>query len=430
MMLKTKFQKSISAIVVTASLLAPALFSGSALALTDEERIERQNAKTQVPSPRVGKKVGEAFELFSAEQVNEALALLLEVRAKEGYDKAFLHKFIGNLYATIDEKADEAIKYLTSSYEPDVLNFKEQGEVINLLAQLYMMQKDYPKAIEKYKEWMAFTGEEKSNVYIRIANGYYELKQMDKVIEPADKAIALAKAAGEEKSISPYSLKLASYFERKMLKDTVKTAEIIVKEFPEEGKNWVQLGMFYAMVEDYKRGLSTMEMAYKQGFLEKANEFRTLAQMYSHNGLPIKAALLQEKYMKLGVMEREELNLKNLGNYFMAAKEMAKAAQYFGEAAKLTDKAYFYRRQGEMLFSAERYSQAIAPLKKALDKDIDNKSAVTLTLMQSYFYKGDYQLAFDTLMEANKYPKAKSQVRAWKQYIIDKAKHHGVKIKS
>lgn len=430
MMLKGKFQKSISAVVVAASLLTGSIYSAGALALTAEERLERQNAKTKIPQPRIGKKVTQAFELFGQEQVDEALALLLEVEAKKGYDKAFLDKFIGNLFATVDGKTDEAIKYLLMSYEPDVLNYKEQAEVINLLAQLYMMKKDYAKAIEKYEEWMAFTGEENSKIYVRIASGYYEMKKLDKIIEPADKAIALATAAGEEKSVTPYSLKLASYYDRKKIKDAVKVAEIIVKEFPEEPKNWVQLGMFYAMVEDYGRGLSTLDMAYKQGFLEKPHEFRTLAQMFSHNGVPIKAATIQEKYIKLGVMERTEQNLKNLGNYFLAAKEMIKAAKYFGEAAKVGNKPYLYRRQGEMLFSAEKYAQAIGALKTALDKDVENKSSVTLTLMQSYFYNGDYQLAYNTLMEANKYPKARGQVRAWRQYIIDKAKRNGVNVKT
>lgn len=430
MMLKKQFQKSVSAIVVAASLLAPALFSGNALALTDEERIERQNAPTKIPQGRVAKKVSAAYDLYNAEQIDEAMALLLEVNAKEGFDKAYLDKFIGNLYATIDGKSEEAIKYLTMAYEPDVLNYKEQAEVINLLAQLYMMNKDYPKAIEKYQEWMAFTGEQQSKIYVRIASGYYEMKQMDKIIEPADTAIALTKSMGEEKSMTPYSLKLASYYERKMLKDTVKIAEIMVKEFPEEKKNWVQLGMFYAMVEDFKRGLSTMELAYKQGHLEKPHEFRTLAQMYSHNGLPIKAATIQEKYIKLGTMERSEQNLKNLANYFLAAKEMSKAAKYFGEAAKLSDKPYLYRREGEMYFQAEKFPQAVTALQKALDKKVENEGSVLLTLMQAYFYQGKYKEAYSTLMEANKHPKAQGQVRAWRQYIIDKAKRNGVTIKA
>jgi tetratricopeptide (TPR) repeat protein len=414
--------KTLSTLAVVATLAFPTVYSGSAFALTDEERIKRQEAKTKIPQPKVGKKVAAAFELYSQELVDEAINALLEVKTSKKYDKAFLNKFIGNLYATVEGKAEEALKFLTLSYEPDVLNYKEQSEVIGILAQLYMMKKDYRNAIKMYQEWMSFTGKEDDKTYLRIASAYYELKDLDKVIAPADKAIAMA----SEPLMAPYSLKMASYYERKMYPKTVIMGETLIKVFPEVKRNWVQLGMFYVLVEDYKKGLSVMEMAYKQGYLEKPNEFRTLAQMYSQNELPIKAATIQEKYLKLGVMKRTEQNLKSLANYFLAAKEMNKAAKYFGEAAEMSDKAYLYRRQGEMFFQAEKYGQAVVALKKALDRDVPKKGAVNLTLMQSYFYQGKFKSAYATMNEANKYPKARSQVRSWKSYIIEKAKYNGV----
>ncbi|NQZ05902.1 MAG: hypothetical protein HRT35_01960 [Algicola sp.] len=417
-----KFTKTLSTLAIVATLAFPSVYSGAAFALTDEERIKRQEAKTKIPQPKVGKKVAAAFELYSQDLVDEAINALLEVRTSKKYDNAFLNKFIGNLYATVEGKAEEALKFLKLAYEPDVLNYKEQGEVIGILAQLYMMKKDYRNAIKMYQEWMSFTGKEDDKTYLRIASAYYELKDLDKVIAPADKAIAMA----PEPHMAPYSLKMASYYERKMYPETVKMGETLVKVFPETKRNWVQLGMFYVLVEDYKKGLSAMELAYKQGFLEKPNEFRTLAQMYSHNELPIKAATIQEKYLKLGVMKRTEQNLKSLANYFLAAKEMNKAAKYFGEAAEMSDKAYLYRRQGEMFFQVEKYGQAVVALKKALDRDVPKKGAVNITLMQSYFYQGKFKSAYATMKEANKYPKARSQVRSWKSYIIEKAKYNGV----
>jgi tetratricopeptide (TPR) repeat protein len=419
-----KISKALGTVVLAASLLAPAVYSGSALALTPEEREARLNAKTKVATPKVGKKVAQAFELFSQELVQDALNLLLEVRSNKEYDTAFVNKFIGNIYATMEGKTDQAIDYLKKSYEPDTLNYKEQGEVIKLLAQLYMMTKQYDEAIEFYTKWMDFTGEEEAKIYVRIANAYYEQKKMDKVIAPADRAIALA----TEQEPTPYVLKLASYFERKNYPKTVEMGETLVKLFPDEKRNWSQLGMFYVMVEDYKRSLSTMELAYKQGYLEKASEFKTLAQMYSQNDMPIKAAQIQEKYIKLGVLERTEQNLKALANYYLASKEMVNAAKYFGEAAKIDDKPSLYKRQGEMLFQAEKYAQAAVALNKALEKGVKKKGSVNITLMQAYFYSGKYKSAYAALNEANKYPSAKSQVRSWRQYIKDKAGRKGVKL--
>lgn len=416
------FKKYLSALAVVTALIVPIMYSGSASALTAQEIEERKNAKTKIPSPKVGKKIQAAFELYGQEDVDGALAILLEVKSSKAYDTAFLNKFIGNLYATIEGKVSVSIKYLNLSIKDEVLNYKEQGEVIKMLAQLYMMDKKYQEAIDKYEQWMSFTGEQDAKIYIRISNGYYELKQLDKVIAPADKAIALA----DEQTVTPYVLKLASYYERKMYQDTVRMGETLVRLFPDDKRYWTQLGMFYVLVEDYKKALSIFELAYKQGYLDKANQFKTLAQMYSQLESPVKAATIQEKYIKLGVMKRTEQSLKRLGNYFLAAKEMNKAGKYFGEAAAINGDAKLYKRQGEMYFQAEKYAQAVTALNKALDKGIAKKGAVDLALMQAYFYQGKYKKAYAKMEDALKDKKARSQARSWKQYIKDKAKRNGV----
>lgn len=414
----------LSTLAVVTSLLSPTLYSGFANALTPAQIEERKSAKTKIPSPKVGKKVQKAFELYGLEDINGALEILLDTNSSKAYDKAFLNKFIGNLYATMEGKSGEAIKFVDLAVKDDALNYKEQSEAIKLLAQLHMMEKNYQKAINRYEEWMSFTGEQEAKIYIRIANGYYELKQMEKVIAPANKAIELA----EKPEQTPYILKLASYYERKDYKNTVKMGETLVRTFPEEKRYWGQLGMFYVLVEDYKKALSTMELAYKQGYLEKANEFKTLAQMYSQLEIPFKAATIQEKYIKLGVMKRNEQTIKRLANYWLAAKEMLKAAKYFGEAAAFNNDANLYKRQGEMFFQAEKFGPAISALNKALENGVDREGNVHVTLMQAYFYKGDYKKAYAKMEDAEKHKSSKKQAASWKQYIKDKAKRNGVRI--
>jgi tetratricopeptide (TPR) repeat protein len=92
------------------------------------------------------------------------------------------------------------------------------------------------------------------------------------MVEPADKAIALY----EEPNKNPYVLKLTSFYERKMFPETVLVAEELVRKFPETPNWWTQLGFFYLLIEDYKKGLSTFELAYMQDYLKKEQEIKTL----------------------------------------------------------------------------------------------------------------------------------------------------------
>ena len=90
------------------------------------EKSDKPKRKTQLVGASVGKKVAKAFEAYAIEvedgsNIDNALVLLLEINAKKDYDKAFLNRFIGMMYA---QKGAEkkSIKYLNLAVEPDILN--------------------------------------------------------------------------------------------------------------------------------------------------------------------------------------------------------------------------------------------------------------------------------------------------------------------
>ena len=151
------------------------------------------------------------------------------------------------------------------------------------------------------------------------------------MIAPLDKSIQL----DDKPNKNAYALKLTSYYSRKMYKETVEVAEEMVKIFPDNKANWTQLGFFYMLVEDYKKGLSTFEMAYDQGYLTKAAEIKALTQLYATNEIPYKAAVVFEKNVESGLIKRDDKALTNLANSWHQAKNHLKAAKYYGEAAKM-----------------------------------------------------------------------------------------------
>jgi hypothetical protein len=72
--------KLITSIVLCASVAAvqlPISFSAEAAGLAAQE--EKKKRKTYLPSPNTGKKAGKAFEAYSADDIDGALAILLEI---------------------------------------------------------------------------------------------------------------------------------------------------------------------------------------------------------------------------------------------------------------------------------------------------------------------------------------------------------------
>jgi len=385
---------------------------------------KKEKRKTQLVSPNVGKKVAKAFDAYSAEDIDGAIAILNDISAKKVFDKAYVTRFTAVMYA---QKGDEAksIKYLKEAIEPDVLNEGDQGEALKLLADLQMQTKDFKGALKNYDRWMEFTGKEDANTYVKITQAYYELRRLDKMIVPADKAIALY---GDKHNQNPYILKITSFYERKMYQDAVNVLEVVLQIFPEKPQWWTQLGMFYLLIEDYSKGVQTLDLAYKQGFLEKESQIKTLASLYSQNEAPYKAAMLLEKNIASGLVTRDDKNLSIIANAWHAAQHIDKAAKYYGELAKMTGDAKHYRKQGMLLKQDEQFSAAIVAFDKAIELGVKGTGKIYQSIAESYFYLEKYKPAYAAIKKAMKDPKSRKAARGWVSFIKDTAVRKNVSI--
>lgn len=411
-----------SALIVLASFGAATL-SSYAVAAPDPKKIEeRKNRKSSAVGEKVGKAIGKAYELYGAEKLNEAIAVLSDVESSNEFDMAYLNRFLGNIWAAKDEK--KAINYLRQAIKPDVLSFTDQAAALRLLADLLLSDKQYNEAIKTYNQWLDFTGEKEANVYLRIASAYMEMKQYQKVIEPADMAIALQDKA--KPNAGPYTLKFSAYFEMKNNKKAIEVLETTVKIFPSEKRWWTYLAQFYSIEEQYDKALVTLEVAAMQGMLDSANEYKLLAQLYSNANIPYKAGTTLEKHIKSGLIKKDKTMLNSMASSFQAAREMDKAAQYYGESAQLDNDGDAYRRQGSSLILAEKYSAAVVALNKALEAGVQAKGPVYLALVEAYFYQNKFKDAYQAVQKAKADPKYARQAASWESYIKERASKNNV----
>ncbi|MDO6445727.1 hypothetical protein Q4493_08075 [Colwellia sp. 1_MG-2023] len=417
--------KILTSLTLLASLVLVQLPTSFDVSAASAEKSEKPKRKTRLMGPSVGKKVGKAFELYSTDDIKGALALLLEIDAKSDYDKAILARYIAVMYATLGDQEAKAIEYLKKAVGPDILNESDHGEAIKLLADLQMQTKEYEGALANYKAWMDFTGKSDGDTWVKIAQANYELKRLSKMITPADNAIA---AYGDKHNKNPYILKLTSYYETKKYKEAVKVLETAVQLFPNEKAFWKQLGNFYLLVEDYDRGMATLDLAYKQGYLEKESEIKTLASLYAQNGMPFKSAKLLEKHISSGLVKRDDTNIYSLANAWHAAQHIDKAAKYYGELAKMTNEAKHYSKQGTLLAQDEQFEKAVVALNKAIDLGVPNKGRLYMSIAESHFYLAQYKEAYAAIQNAMKDPKTRKGAKGWVSYIKDTAARKGKSI--
>lgn len=421
-MMKRTFKMSAFALVLGAG----AVFSAPA-ALAQSSPVVcpgYEKGKTTLVGERTGKKVQKAFEFYNEDLVDDALNVLYDIDPSEEFDASYVNRFIGNLLAAQEGQGTKALGYLTKAVEPKVLNDLEHSQTLKLLGDLNMQENKYTDAIKWYNSWMDFTCKEDADVYTRLAQAYYESKQLDKMIEPADRAIALY----DKPNKNPYVLKLTSFYERKMFPQTVAVAEELVTNFPEEGRWWTQLGFFYLLVEDYKKGLSTFELAYNQGYLKKESEIKTLSQLFQTNGMPYRAAKILEKHVKSGLLKDDADMLASIANAYHQSKNYDTAAKLYAQAAAKSSDPEHYRKEGTLLLVAEDYKGAIKALNNALERGVENPEKIHFTLMEANFYAGDFRAAYKHVQEAKKDRSLRRNAAAWEPYIKEKAKNRGINI--
>jgi len=426
------FSKVSTSLVVIASLLVAQVPFADHANAAGAKKEEKKKRPTQLVGPSVGKKVQKAFELYSGNEekgvesdIDGALVVLLDIDAKKDYDKAYVARFIAVMYATKGDNEKEAIKYLKMAIAPDILNENDHGEALKLIADLQMQTKDYKNALKNYYAWMEFTGKDDGNTWVKIAQANYELKQLDKMIVPADRAIA---AFGDTPNQNPYILKMQSYFERKKYHEAINVLETVILIFPENKAWWTQLPMFYLLVEDYDKAVQTLDLAYKQGFLEKESQIKTLANLYSSTEAPYKAAKLLEKHIASGLVKRDDKNISTLANAYHAAQHVGTAAKYYGELAKMTNEAKHYRKQGMLLKQDEQFTKAIPALRKALELGVKSEGRIYMSIAESYFYLEKYKKAYAAINKAMKDPKSRKAAKGWKGFIADTARRKNVSI--
>ncbi|MCL1049487.1 hypothetical protein L2755_07625 [Shewanella abyssi] len=385
------------------------------------EKCPIEKRKSKAVGQSAAKKVQKSFKAYTEGNVDEAITILLEANAKSDFDKAYIARMLGNFYAEKGQM-QTAVKYLKTAVEANVLGGVDHAGTQKLYADLLIQEKKFKESIPAYYSWMEFTCKEEANVYRRIAIAYSELKQWDKVLEVADKGLAIS----EKPDKGLYQMKLTAYFNKKDYKQAVKVLETMVPLFQEDKRLWVQLAQFYLMTEDFDKSLATYDLAYKNGFLESASNIQRLTQLLAQKGSPYRAAQIYAKHIKSGLVKEDEKTLKMLAGFYHNAKELKQAAATYGKAAAIDNNGKLYLRQGRILSLDGKSKPAIAALKKALDAGVKSPGEVQFELALAYLNLKQYKSAYKYAKLAAKDKKTARAAKSYVSYIKDKARNHNV----
>lgn len=357
-----------------------------------KEKDEEKKRSQYTVNESMHKKLTGAQEYMEAEEYAAARELLgsLEKRAERlnPYERALVFLFLGYVEAN-QERYAEALDYFEKCLAEDALPAGQQLSTRFNVAQLYLATERYAEAVRSLDLWFEQAESPSSVAYYLLAVSRYQTRDIDGAIPPARQAVALAKSPKE----AWLQLLTGLYFETKRYAEAVAPLEQLVTLYRRK-TYWTQLSALYSQLDHEEKSLAAMQLAYREGFLEKDRELRQLAQLYLHHGLPYRAALLLQECVANETITADAQAWELLATSWLLAREYERALEPLTRAAELAEGGDLYVRVGQVYLEREQWNEASAALTKAFAKgELRDSGSANLLLGIAFYHQKRLQRA-------------------------------------
>jgi tetratricopeptide (TPR) repeat protein len=396
-------------LLIGAGLAAP----GDADAKKKEE--PKKERKNLAAGEWAYKKLSAAHEALAEEKFDEARGLMDQMSKRKGlndHEQALMWQ----TYAYI-QSSREQYKQAVASFEkclaldalPDSAALSTQYN----LGQLYMSVGRYADAVRALEDWLGKVENPAGSAYYMVAMAHVQLDDPKSALPLAKKAVALAKRPTE----SWLQLLLALEFELKHYKDVAKVLEVLITHFPKK-TYFLQLSAVYSELERDKLVLSTLELAYVQGMLDRESELLNLTQAYLYHEIPYRAAQVLEKGLADKVIADEAEHWELLGDSWLHAREYNKALGPLRRAATLSDDGNLFVRIGQVHLERDEPAEAQKALEQGLAKGgLDDPGNAYLLVGISHTGAKRFAAARKAFAKAETYEKNRKAARSWLKHV-------------
>ncbi len=381
-----------------------------------EKREKPKTKQVQTISESVHKQLTKAQELIGEEQYADALKVLAGLEAKgdklNGYERALMHQTFAYVYSSKGDYVKAAVRFEKCLAE----NALPEGTQLNLrynLAQIYIANENYKKGIATLDQWFKDAENPAAAAYFLLATAYAQLEDYPKAIQLGKQGLAKTSEPRE----NWLSLLFSCYYHTKDYKASVGILQQLIEHYPKK-TYFVQLSAIYGSLDESRKSMAVMELAYIQGFLTTGSEQRRMAEMFLYNELPYKGAKVLEEGISSGKIEKTEKNWHMLGQAWMQAKEFDRAEVPLQKAAELSDDGKIFAMIGQVAMEKEHWKSASAAFRKALQKGgLSSEGQVQLLLGVCLFNLEEFDGARKAFQRASKDERTEQNARRWLKHL-------------
>ena len=350
------------------------------------------------------------------------------------YEKSQVYNLLGFVQYSLNAPQKAVINYKAMIAEPDV-DPRQKIDTHYTLAQLYMMQENYPFAARQLEKWMAGSDVVTNDGKVLLAQVYYELERKDEALVLVNQAIDSAEVKGAIPKENWWLLQKILYYEKDgdknyNYKKVVATLKKLITHYPKH-IYWHQLGGMYGQMEENSHRLASLDILYLDKALTKSRDLLSLAYLYLGADVPYKAAQIIEQGIEQKIIESSAKNLEVLGNAWQQARETEKALEPLKQAAEKSDTGQTWARLAMVYLDLDKNTQAVKAARSALKKgQLKHPSYTQMTLGNALVNLNCYRDAAEVFGQASKNKKSQKTAKQWQVYVLGEADRRDILIES
>ena len=340
----------------------------------------KRNLNKKRKTPYVRSNIYSQFEKIQAkieaEEYKEARKQLIALKEKEDLNGNELAQ-VYNLFAVSHFNAEEnleAIKYWEKVLlqGSDNIRFATEQTTLFTLAQLYFLEEEYGKSVEKLDLWLLADPQMNAGQHVFLAQVFHQHGKIEDAIEHIELALELAAQKNAVLNESWFRLYLALWYEKKDWDKVLNTLQTLALLYPKR-EYWIQLAAVYAQLERMDEYALIYELADVQGFLEKPqdinNYFSSLmeGEVYYRAALVMHSGIFDQK-----VVEKNFSNLRYLGQAWQISSEFDRATSTLEIAATFSTDPFMYEKLAQIYMHQDNPKACRVAANRALNFKYEN----------------------------------------------------------
>ena len=325
-------------------------------------------AQDATPSRGTYMQLKDVQEAWEDEDYNKAFTILqsaLNKASDKPLDVATIQQYVAHT-AILSGQDHRARPALENALQQPGLPIKLQSELSLFLGQIVLGAEEYEEAKRLLEFWIANTEAEPPGANLfSLAYANYMTGDLPR----AEMFIERAINSGDRANNSWYQVYYQVLFEQKKFAKALVVLHGLIDTDPNEPRYWRMLANHHMQVEEAKKALAAMGIAYQQDMFDQTADLKRVASLYGYVEVPEKAARLTEEWVAQGRVEEDADTLRRLGDLWMLARDRGKAKDYLRRAGDANRDPKTFELLGSLYFEDEEWTRAHASFKRVLESE-------------------------------------------------------------